>query len=67
MNQQLFDRRRVERIKHQNARPRQQRGIELEGRIFGAGADQHHGAVFHHGQKRILLRAIEPMHLVDEQ
>ena len=54
-------------MKHQHARPRQQRRVELERRIFGGGADQHHGAVFHHGQKRILLRAVEPMHLVDEQ
>ena len=54
-------------MKHQHPRPRQQRGVELEGGIFGGGADQHHGAVFHHGQKRILLRAVEPMHLVDEQ
>jgi len=35
--------------------------------IFGGGADQHHGAVFHDRQKRILLRAVEPMHLIDEQ
>src|SRR3954453_6255911 len=54
-------------MKHQHARPRQQRGVELERRVFGGRADQHHGAVFHHGQKRILLRAVETMHLVDEQ
>jgi hypothetical protein len=29
--------------------------------------DEHHGAVFHDRQKRILLGAIEPMHLIDEQ
>src|SRR4051795_2671009 len=54
-------------MKHQHARPRQQRGVELERRVFRGGADQHHGAVFHHGQKRILLRAVETMHLVDKQ
>ena len=54
-------------MKHQHARPRQQRGVEFERRIFRGGADQHHGAVFHHGQKQILLRAVEAMHLVDEQ
>ena len=47
MDEQLFDRRRIERMKHQHARPRQQRRVELERRIFGGGADQHHGAVFH--------------------
>ena len=57
----------IERMEHQHARARQQRGVELERRIFGGGADQHHGAVFHHRQKRILLRAVEAMHLVDEQ
>ena len=54
-------------MEHQHARPRQQRGVEFERGIFGGGADQHHGAVFHHRQKRILLRAVEAMHLVDEQ
>src|SRR5829696_5344729 len=54
-------------MKHQHARPRQKRGVEFERRIFRGGADQHHGAVFHHGQKRILLGAVEAVHLVDEQ
>ena len=54
-------------MEHQHARPRQQRGVEFERRIFGGGADQHHGAVFHHRQERILLGAVEAMHLVDEQ
>jgi hypothetical protein len=54
-------------MKHQHARPRQQRGVELERGIFGGCADQHHGAVFHDREKRILLRAIEAVHLIDEQ
>jgi len=54
-------------MKYQHARTRQQRGVELEGRIFRGGADQHHRAVFHHRQKRVLLRAVEAVHLVDEQ
>ena len=54
-------------MKHQNAGARQQRGVELKGGIFGGGADQHHGAVFHDRQEGILLRAVEPVHLVDEQ
>ena len=67
MNEQFFDRVRVERMKHQHPRARQQRGVELEGWIFGGGPDQYDRAVLHHGQKRVLLRAIEAMHLVDEQ
>ena len=51
MRVKLFDRGSIERMKHQHARARQQRGVEFEGRIFGGGADQHHGAVFHHGQE----------------
>jgi hypothetical protein len=31
------------------------------------GADQHHGAVLHHRQERVLLRTVEAVHLVDEQ
>ena len=54
-------------MKHQHARPRQQRGVELERRVFGGRAHQHHGAVFHDRQERVLLRPVEAMHLVDEQ
>ncbi len=43
------------------------RRVEFERRVFGGRADQHDGAVFHHRQEGILLRAIEAMHLVDEQ
>jgi len=51
VNEQLFDRVSVERTKHQHARTRQQCRVELERWILGRGPDQHHGAVFHHGEK----------------
>jgi hypothetical protein len=51
MRVEFFDRARIERMKHQDTCARQKRGIEFERWVFGGGADQHHGAVFHHGQK----------------
>ena len=47
MGEQLFDRRRVQRMEHQHPSAGQQRGVEFERGIFGGGADQHHRAVFH--------------------
>ena len=64
---ELFHRGDVERVKHQHPRARQERRVQLKRRVFGGGADQHHGAVFHHRQKGILLRLVEAMDLVDEQ
>ncbi len=64
---QRLDRRVVEPLEGEHARPRQQRRIELEGRILGGGADQDDGAVFHMRQEGILLRAVEAVDLVDEQ
>src|ERR1700730_1718925 len=50
-----------------NTSTRQQGRVKLEGGIFRGGPDQHDGAILHHGEKRILLRPVEAMHLVDEQ
>ena len=65
--QQLLDRRRVERLEHQHSGTRQQRRVQFETRIFGGGADQNDGAVFHHRQEAVLLGAVEAVNLVDEQ
>ena len=65
--EQLLDRRGIERLEHQHARARQQRRVQLERRVFGGGADQHDGAVLHHRQEAVLLRAVEAVDLVDEQ
>ena len=65
--EQLLDRGGIERLEHQHARARQQRRDQLEGRIFGGRADQHDGAVLHHRQEGVLLRAVEAMDLVDEE
>ena len=65
--QQGFQRRVVEPAQHQYLRARQHGTIQLERRIFGGGADQDDGAVFHHGKKRILLAAVEAVDFVHEQ
>ena len=49
------------------ARARQQRCDQLEGWILRGGADENDGAVFHHRQEGILLRAVEAMDFVDEE
>ena len=51
MRKQFFDRGGIERVKHQHPRTRQKRGVQFERRVFRGGADQHHRAVFHHGQE----------------
>ena len=65
--EQFLDRRAIERFEHEDTCAREQRRIQLERRIFGGGADQHDGAVLHHRQEGILLRAVETMNLVDKQ
>ena len=49
------------------ARTADQRGVHFEKRVLGGGAHQHHGAVLHRMEKRILLTAVESMDLVHEQ
>ena len=65
--QQCFQRGIVQPAQHQHLGAGQQRAVQLEGRVLGGGADQHHGAVFHHRQEAILLAAVEAVDLVDEQ
>ena len=57
----------VEPAQHQHLAARQERGVQLEGRVLGGGADQRHRAVLDIGQEAVLLGAIEAMDLVDEQ
>ncbi len=52
---------------HVHAASRQQRGIQLEGRILGGGADENDRAALDVRQERILLHLVEAMHLVNEQ
>ena len=65
--EQLLDRLVVERLEHQHTGPRQQWRVQLERRVLGRRANEHDGAVLHHRQEGILLRAVEAVNLVDEQ
>ena len=62
-----FERGIVEPPQHQNLCARQQRAVQLKRRILGGCAHQHHGAVLDHGQKTVLLAAVETVDFVDEQ
>jgi hypothetical protein len=55
-----------QRLEHINPAAREQRGINLEGRILGCGPDQPDIPFLDMRQERILLRLIEAMNLVDE-
>lgn len=50
-----------------DARARDEGGVHFEKRVLRGGAHKHHKAIFHRVQKRVLLAAIEPVNLVDEQ
>ncbi len=55
------------RLQHQHLAARQQRAVQGEGRVFRGRADQGDGAVLHHRQEAILLRAVEAVDFIDEQ
>ena len=50
-----------------NGAARKQRSIEREGGVFGGRANQRDAAILDMRQKSILLSAIEPMNLINEQ
>ena len=43
---------------------RQQRAVDFKGRIFRSSADQNDAALFHKGQKRVLLGLVEAVNFV---
>ena len=57
----------VQRLQHVHARARQQRVVDLEGRVFGRRSDEDQRAVLDVRQKGVLLRFVEAVHLVEEQ
>ena len=57
----------VEGMETKQGRPRHQRRVDLEVRIFGGGADQHDQPLLDGRQQRVLLGLVEPVHLVEEQ
>ena len=55
-----------EPVQDEHLRPRQQRGVHLERRVLGGGADEDDVAGFDARQERVLLRLVEAVDLVDE-
>ena len=53
-------------MQHVHLHARKQRRDHFERRIFRGGADQQNVSRFHVRQKRVLLRAVEAVHFVDE-
>ena len=57
----------VERLQHEDLATRQQGSDDLEGGVFGGGADEHHRAGLHCAEQGVLLGLVETMDLVDEK
>ncbi len=62
-----FERGGVEPVEHEHLAAGEQRAVELETGVLGGGADEDDGAVLDVGQEAVLLGAVEPVDLVDEQ
>ena len=56
-----------QRLQHVDAAAREQRRDDFERRILGGRANQADRSPLHIGQKRILLRFVEAVNLVDEE
>ena len=54
-------------MESKESRPRHERWVDLEVRIFCGGADQHDQPLLHCGKKGVLLGLIEPVNLIEEQ
>lgn len=54
-------------MKLDQARTGEQRRIHLEERVLCRCADEHHDAILHRMEQRVLLGAVEAMDLIDEQ
>ncbi len=65
--QQAFERRIVQPAQHQHLAAREQGAVEREGRVLRGRADQRDDSGLDHGQERVLLGAIEAVHLIDQQ
>ena len=57
----------LERLEPEQRRPREQRTREREERVLGGRADEHEQSFLDVREERVLLRAVEPMDLVEEE
>jgi len=55
-----------ERLQHIDRGTREQRRVHLERGVLGGRAGEGEQAAFHVRQKRVLLRLVEAVHLIDE-
>jgi hypothetical protein len=53
-------------VQLKNLGPRNQSAVDAEKRVFGCGADESNGAIFHFRQQNILLGAVEPVDFIDK-
>jgi hypothetical protein len=59
--------RHVQRLQHHHPAPGQQRGVDLEGRVLGGGADEGDVARLDVGEQGVLLPLVVAVDLVDEE
>src|SRR5262245_4384999 len=64
---QVFKRLVIQALQNEHLRAGKQRRVDLKAWIFGGGADEGDDALFHIGQKAVLLGAVEAMDFVDEE
>jgi len=62
-----FQIRQRQALQHQNLRPAQHSGVQLERWILGRGPDQQDRSILHMRQEAVLLRLVKAVDLVDEQ
>ena len=65
-SEDLLDRIARQRLQHEDLGAREQRGVDLERRVLGRGADEHDVASLHARKEGILLCLVEAVDLVDE-
>ena len=53
-------------LEHKNLAPGQESAVDLKGRVFRRGADEHDAPFFHKGQEGILLRLVEAVDFIHE-
>jgi hypothetical protein len=56
-----------ERLQFVDLRPGEERGVDLEVGVFRRRSDEHEEAGLHSGEKRVLLRLVEAVDLVEKE